>query len=160
MKLWNESQDEVKIVKKDIEMAKSIMKMIEIRSKAVETLINEEFVSLKLEGYYEVIKEGITALMAVDGYRTLSHEVLIGYLKEFYNDFSESDIMLIDQIRQLRNKIAYKGFFIDKDYMERNEAKIKHIIKKLNEILKSKTSGNFGKVIVGKSSEQRKQVTT
>jgi len=140
MKSWKESQDEARAVKSDAEMAKSILKMVEIRSRAVETLHKDEYVSLKLEGYYEVIKEAITALMALDGYKTLSYEVLIGYLKEFYSEFSESDIMLIDQIRGLRNKIVYKGFFIDKDYLERNEAKIKEIIKKLKMILHAKIS--------------------
>src|SRR3989344_2216766 len=119
-------------------MAKSILKMIEVRTKASEILTSDEFISLKLEGYYEVIKETITALMAVGGYKTLSHEVLVSYLKEFYTEFSESEISLIDQIRRLRNKIAYKGFFIDKDYLDRNEIKIKSIIEKLRHTLNSK----------------------
>ena len=136
MKSWKESQ--VRIVKKDFEMAKSILKMIEVRTKASEILTSDEFISLKLEGYYEVIKETITALMAVGGYKTLSHEVLVSYLKEFYTEFSESEISLIDQIRRLRNKIAYKGFFIDKDYLDRNEIKIKSIIEKLRRTLNSK----------------------
>ena len=136
MKSWKESQ--VRIVKKDFEMAKSILKMIEVRTKASEILTSDEFISLKLEGYYEVIKETITALMAVGGYKTLSHEVLVSYLKEFYTEFSESEISLIDQIRRLRNKIAYKGFFIDKDYLDRNEIKIKSIIEKLRHTLNSK----------------------
>ena len=117
MKSWEESQNEVRAVKADIEMAKSILKMMEIRINAVGILDKDEFVSLKLEGYYEIIKEAITALMAVDGYKTLSHEVLVGYLKEFFSEFPESDIILIDNIRGLRNKIVYKGFFIDKDYI-------------------------------------------
>ena len=142
MKSWKESTSEVRTVKADIDMAKSISKMMEIRSSAVETLSKDEFVSLKLEGYYKVIKEGVTALMAIDGYKTLSHEVLVGYLKEFYSEFSESDIMLIDQIRGLRNKIVYKGFFIDKDYLERNETRIKEIIGRLKNILNSKLNEN------------------
>jgi hypothetical protein len=138
MKCWKESQDEVRTVKKDLEMARSILKMIEVRLKAVALLNNDKFVSLKLEGYYEIIKEAITALMAIDGYKTLSHEVLIGYLKEFYDEFSDSEILLIDQLRMLRNKITYKGFFVQKDYLQRNETKIKEIIEKLNNIVKRK----------------------
>ena len=138
MKSWKESQDEAREVKADIDMAKSISKMMDIRSRAVEVLTKDEFISLKLEGYYEIIKEGITALMSIDGYKTLSHEVLIGYLGEFYKEFSESDLMLMDQVRSLRNKIVYKGFFIDKDYLDRNEAKIREIIGKLKRIVHSK----------------------
>jgi len=70
-----------------------------------------------------VIKEAVTALMATDGYKTLSHEVLTGYLKEFYPRLSEAEIALTDQLRVLKNKIAYKGFFISPDFLKRNEAR-------------------------------------
>jgi methyltransferase-like protein len=73
MKIWKESQDEVNKIRPDKEMAKSLLKMMEIRLKATESLNKEKFTSIVVEGYYEVIKEGITALMAIDGYKTLSH---------------------------------------------------------------------------------------
>tara|TARA_Y100000310_G_scaffold345857_1_gene471567 strand:- start:19762 stop:20184 length:423 start_codon:yes stop_codon:yes gene_type:complete len=138
MKEWNQSQREIRKVKQDLEMARSILKMVEIRIKAVKMLNKEEFASLVIEDYYEIIKEIITALIAVDGYKTLSHEVLIGFLKEFYDEFPESEILFIDQLRQLRNKIVYKGFFIESDYLNRNQDKIKEIVNKLKEILVSK----------------------
>lgn len=138
MKTWQESQDEVRKVKSDKEMAKSILKMIETRLKVLKLKNKKEFASLIVEDYYEIIKEALTALMAIDGYKTLSHEVLIGYLKEFFPQFSEFDIKLADNLRQLRNKIAYKGFFINPDFVERNEAKMKEIVSRLIGILKEK----------------------
>lgn len=138
MKLWKESQDEIREVRPDKEMAKSILKMIEVRLKALELKDKNKFASLIVEDYYEIIKEAITALMAIDGYKTLSHEVLIGYLKEFFPQFSESEVVLTDQLRQLRNKIAYKGFFVTPDFVERNETKIKEVVSKLVHVLKEK----------------------
>lgn len=138
MKFWEESQDEVRKVKPDKETAKSLLKMIETRVRVLEIMNRKEFASLIVESYYEIIKEAITALMAIDGYKTLSHEVLIGYLKEFYPQFSEYEIGLIDEFRKLRNNIAYKGFFIAPDFVERNEARIKGIVLKLVQILKGK----------------------
>jgi hypothetical protein len=138
MKIWKESQDEVNKIRPDKEMAKSLLKMMEIRLKATESLNKEKFTSIVVEGYYEVIKEGITALMAIDGYKTLSHEVLIAYLKEFYREFTEYEIQFIDQLRQLRNKIVYKGFFVQTDYLERNERQIKQAIEKFNKIIQKK----------------------
>lgn len=135
MKSWKESKDEVQEVKSDKEMAKSILKMVETREKELESKDKKEFTSLVIEDYYEIIKEAITAIMAIDGYKTLSHEVLIGYLKEFYKQFSESEILLADQLRKLRNKIAYKGFFVEYSFLERNESDIKEIISKLKQIL-------------------------
>jgi hypothetical protein len=140
LKLWKESQEEFRKVKPDKEMAKSILKMIEVRMKALELKDRKEFASLIVEDYYEIIKEAITALMAIDGYKTLSHEVLIGYLKEFFPQLSESEITLADQFRQLRNKITYKGFFVTPDFLERNEEKIKKVALKLVDILKQKLS--------------------
>ncbi len=139
MKSWKDVQGEVQRVKPDIEMAASILKMMEIRKEATELLDKEKFASLKVESYYEIIKEGITALMAIDGYKTLSHEVLISYLNEFHRrDFLESDTIFLDQLRQLRNKIVYKGFFVQIDYLDRNEVRIKTMVKKLIHILQIK----------------------
>ena len=138
MKLWRESQEEVRIVRFDREMARSILKMIEVRMKALELMDRREFASLVVEDYYEIIKEAITALMSIDGYKTLSHEVLIGYLKEFYPQFSESEIALVDQLRQFRHKIAYRGFFIPPDYIDRNETRIKEVTLRLLHILKDR----------------------
>lgn len=138
MKTWQEAQQEVNRIKPDKEMAKSLIKMMKKRLEASESLDSERFTSIVVEGYYEVIKEGITALMALDGCKTLSHEILVVYLKEFYKEFSEYEIRAIDQLRQLRNKIVYKGFFVQKDYLDRNERQIKGIITKLKATVQNK----------------------
>ena len=138
MKEWKGSQSEVNKIKPDKEMAKSLLKMMEIRQNAVESLDKEKFASIIVEGYYEIVKEGITALMSIDGYKTLSHEVLIGYIKEFYKEFSESEVYFIDQLRKIRNKIVYKGFFVQKDYLDRNKKQLKEITEKLRKIIEQK----------------------
>jgi hypothetical protein len=138
MRPWKEARKEVRRVRPDRGMARGILKMIEVRMKALKLKDREEFASLVVEDYYEVIKEAITALMAIDGYKTLSHEVLIAYLKEFYAGFSDSEIMLMDQLRVIRNRIAYKGFFISADYLERNEARIEAVVAKIKKALEEK----------------------
>lgn len=50
MKYWNESQDEVRKVKSDREMARSLLKMIEVRMKALKSLDRKEFPRLLLKG--------------------------------------------------------------------------------------------------------------
>ena len=138
MKEWKESQNEINKVKPDKEMAKALLKMMAIRLKAVESLDKNMFASIIVEGYYEIVKEGITALMAIDGYKTLSHEVLIGYIKEFYSEFSEQDIIFMDNLRRIRNNIVYKGFVVQKDYLDRNEKMVNTIIKKLKKLIEDK----------------------
>jgi len=112
--------------------------MITVRLKALRSIDRREYASLVAEDYYEVIKEAITALMAIDGYKTLSHEVLIAYLKEFYPNFSNAEIVLMDQLRVLRNRIAYKGFFITPDFLERNETRIEAVVLKIKRALEEK----------------------
>lgn len=138
MKLWGESQGKIRRVRPDKERAESILKMIDVRMKALELLDRKEFSSLVAEGYYEIVKEALTALMALDGYKTLSHEVLIGYLKEFFPEFTEHEVMLADRLRQVRNKIAYKGFFVAPEFIERNEKDIKELVVKLVNILRAR----------------------
>ena len=140
MRSWKEVRNEVRRIRPDKGMAKAILKMIKVRVKALKLTDRQEFASLVVEDYYEVIKEAITALMAIDGYKTLSHEALITYMKEFYTDFSQSEITLMDQLRVLRNKIAYKGFFIAPDFLERNEARIEEIVSKIKGVLEEKLS--------------------
>ena len=147
MKSWKEAENDVNRIRPDKEMAKSLLKMMKIRLKATESLDKNRFTSIVVEGYYEVIKEGITALMAMDGYKTLSHEALVVYLKEFYKEFAEHETVFIDQLRQLRNKIVYKGFFVEKDYLDRNEKQIMEIVAKIRKLLErpdgqSETNGN------------------
>lgn len=82
METWEDLHDQIEEVTSDKEMARSILKMVEVRERELESKDKKEFTSLVVEDYYEIIKEGITAVMAVDGRKTLSHEALVVYLNE------------------------------------------------------------------------------
>jgi CRISPR/Cas system-associated endonuclease Cas3-HD len=72
---WKESQEEVRKIKPDRQIALALLHMIEVRMKALEELKGrQEFASLVVEDYYEIIKEALTALMAIDGYKTLRRD--------------------------------------------------------------------------------------
>jgi len=64
--------------------------------------------------------------------------VLIAYLKRFYKEFSEHEILFIDEMRKLRNKINYDGFKVKPQYLEFNKESILKIIEKLDKILEMK----------------------
>ncbi len=119
------------VIKKSIdkETANSLKKLAEIRLNDVEKLSTT---TLKVESYYEIIKELITAFMALNGYKSYSHECLISFLFSFSKDFESQEINLIDQLRVIRNDIGYRGAFVDDDYLKRNKEKILKIINKLN----------------------------
>lgn len=73
--------------------------------------------------------------MYKNGFNCTNHLCLIAYLKEKFKDF-DFEIGKIDELRKIRNEINYKGFFIKKDYLERNELEFQNIINQLKERLK------------------------
>lgn len=138
MKEWEEVKEEVWKARPDKELSRSILKMVDVRLAAIESLNKKEFTSIIVENYYEIVKELISALMSIDGYKTLSHEVLVVYLKQFYKIFTREELFLIDQLRQIRNKIVYRGFFVQEDYLKRNEGSFNLIIEKLRKVIINK----------------------
>lgn len=61
----------------------------------------------------------------------------MSYLNKFY-DFTEEELILIDELRELRNDIDYRGRYLEMDYLDRKEQKIEEIISKLEEIIAKK----------------------
>lgn len=119
------------------------------RAKALKEMAIERFADIKkekkpykvLEQYYEVIKELITALMYVDGFKTLSHKTRVFYLEKDYNtSFTKEEFILIDEVRRLRNDILYYGRRVDGAFLINKEEQLKSIINKLIKIVNEKLS--------------------
>lgn len=122
----------------DKQRAKNILNMIALLEKRILLQDKKTMSSLILADYYEVIKELITGVLFVDGYKTLSHKDLFEYLSTKYKDFSSSELSLLDDLRTLRNRISYEGFNAPSSYLERNEESFKDVIKKLKILLEKK----------------------
>ncbi|MGD9276576.1 MAG: hypothetical protein PVJ67_05365 [Candidatus Pacearchaeota archaeon] len=122
----------------DKEKSKNILEMINLIEERIKVQDKDKFSSLIISCYYEIIKELITILLLIDGYKTLSHKDLIVYLKSNYSEISSSEIMLVDNLRIVRNRISYEGTKIDFSYLENKEIKIKQIIKKLKSLVNNK----------------------
>ena len=123
------------------EKAKSILKMVETTIEMINNLSTDKFPSNITKEYYKVIRELLSIVLLLDGYKTYgegAHKKLIEYVEKNYKEFSKYEISLIDNLRNTRNKIAYDGFFVEKDYIERKKKDIEIIIKKLKEIIKKK----------------------
>jgi len=122
----------------DKEKARSIVKMVSLIKERIKKQERDKMAALIIADYYEIIKELITAILLIDGYKTLSHKDLIDYIKEKYKEFSIHEISVLDDLRVLRNRIAYEGFFIEPSYLERNEPLFKEIIGKLENLIERK----------------------
>ncbi|MBI4738088.1 hypothetical protein HY772_00720 [Candidatus Woesearchaeota archaeon] len=108
--------------------------MANLRLKFWDKKVADEFIVLKVEAYYDIIKELIFAHLYKNGYNCTNHLCLIAYIREKIKDF-DFEIKKIDELRKVRNEINYRGLTIKKDYLERNELEFKNIIKRLTEEL-------------------------
>ncbi len=123
----------------DKERAKNLLAQVEVRLRDSKNKDPTEFATLIIEAYYELINQLLTALLAVDGYKTLSYIALIDYLRIKYSiQFSEHELQTIDELRKIRNRIAYEGFMIKKDYHDRKAQCTIQIITKLKKIVSNK----------------------
>jgi len=125
----------------DKEKAGSILKMVETTLEMIKTINTNKFPTNIVKEYYEILRELMTAILLLDGYKTEgegAHKRLIEYIGENYKQLTEHEISLLDDLRITRNKISYDGFFIKEDYLKRREKDIQAIIIKLKRIIKEK----------------------
>ena len=126
------------------EKAQSILNMVDTTIEMIKVIDAGKFSSNVTKEYYDVIRELLSVILLLDGYKTYgegAHKKLIEYVQSNYKEFSEYSISLIDDLRITRNKIAYDGFFVDKDYIDRKNKDIQEIIDKLKKIINEKLTG-------------------
>lgn len=126
----------VKKIKKDPERASKMLKMANLRREFWDRPIKDEFTALKVEAYYDTIRELIFAHLYKNGYNCSNHLCLISYLRGKFSQFKE-ETSIIDKLRKVRNNINYKGLLVEKEYLQMNEPEFKHIINQLKERLKN-----------------------
>lgn len=127
----------VKKIKENPEQAKALFYLAKRRLESVKKRRKDEYPQLLIESYYDVIKELITSLLAIHGYKSYSHECLISFLEKYYPDyFDDFQLRFLDGLRKLRSDIEYRGRDIADDYLERNLSIIEKIIKILLNIIK------------------------
>ena len=131
---WKECLEKGIITKtvEDKERSKQMLKMADTRFEFWNKQIAEKYTALKVEAYYDIIKELVFAHLYKNGYNCINHLCLIAYLKEKFKDF-DFEIGKIDELRIIRNEISYRGFSVKKDYLERNELEFKNIIKSIKD---------------------------
>lgn len=124
----------------DIEKVKSILQLIKEREEFVSSIDHNKFSTNATENYYEIIKELANALLLLDGLRTIgeyAHKDLIDYLIN-YKEFSESDIVFMNDLRIKRNNRAYDGKKIDPSYLVNNKKRILELIERLKRLIRNK----------------------
>jgi len=124
----------------DKEKVKSILQLIKEREEFVSSIDHEKFSTNASENYYEIIKELASALLLLDGLKTTgeyAHKDLIDYLTN-YKEFTQADILFMNDLRIKRNNSAYDGKKIEPSYLINNKPRILELIERLKNIIKNK----------------------
>jgi len=90
---------------------------------------------LIIEAYYEIIKELLTAIMYIDGYKTLSHVQLIDF---FSNNYENKWKWLMNELRKLRVSIVYSGKRISGEFLVNHGDRINEMIIQLLRLVEGK----------------------
>lgn len=124
--------EEIFKISKDEKRAKALKEMALDRFSKIHVLQDSY---RKVEEYYEIIKELLTAFMYTQGFKTLSHKALIEFSSREIKSLSRADISLIDELRLKRNAIIYYGEKVTGDFLKSRESTIKKIINSLAGII-------------------------
>lgn len=85
-------------------MNKSIRRIEHIKAQK----LNAEDAEFLFEDIYESIREAGQSLMALRGYKPLSHEAVIAFIRDVYN-LDPEKINKFDRYRKIRNKLVYEA---------------------------------------------------
>jgi|SRR3989344_52049 len=129
--------DEIFKISKEKDRASDLFEMAKERLEIIKILPRDKSYKI-IEEYYEIVKELLTAIMYMDGYKTLSHIKLIEYFSYHYKVLNETEIRLIDNLRKFRIIIGYYGKKLSKDFLINNEDSVKSIINIIIKVVEDK----------------------
>jgi len=139
---WDDCLEyKVKKVKENPEQAKALLQLAQRRLESIKKRRKDEYPQFLIESYYEAIKELISALLAIHGYKSYSHECLVSFINEYYPDFLDDfQLHFLDSLRKLRSDIQYRGRDVADDYLKRNITTIENIIQILTDLINKEIS--------------------
>lgn len=133
---WGKCKQQfIRTVTPDEEKINSMLDTINKRKEFVENQqVNDNNVSFIIEGYYELIKELLAALLLKNGLKSKNHQCLISY---FYRKHSnrEFEANLISEMSYLRNRLNYYGEAVDISFYNKNKKEIIKIIQFLKSLV-------------------------
>ena len=125
------------------EKAKSILTMCNVTLDMIKE-INPKYASNIIKEYYEVLRELSTIILLLDGYKSTgegAHKNIIDYI-EGKNILTEYEIILFNDLREKRNRIAYDGFVITESFLKRKNKDILKIIDTLKKYIATSTESS------------------
>ncbi len=126
---------EVKKAAPDINLAKSLVKDMIERARDAISLDISKFPKIIFENIYDSLRDFADVLLAIDGFKSYSHQASFAYLSKY--GFEDSLLDVLDKFRYKRNSSKYYGQSISIDeakeilnFYNRNKQKINILLKK------------------------------
>jgi len=133
---WKECEQKfIRKVTVDLVKVSSIKEMAFKRWEFIKSVTTtEKNVSFVFEGYYEVIKELLVALLLQSGFRSQNHQCLITFLSKEHG--YDAEVNIIKQMNFLRNRLNYYGEAVELAYFQENYKSFEKIITLVRSLLK------------------------
>lgn len=134
---WEEcTSKHLREVSVDIEKIDSVVELAKERLDFVHSIpLTQKNVSFLFDDYYEIIKELLVALLLKNGFRSSNHQCLFSFFARKYPD-KEFEIVVIQQMNFLRNRLNYYGERVDDTYFKENYKSFEEIIQLLLGLVK------------------------
>ena len=113
--------------------AKSLKNMAELTLQRLRESNLLKYPSNSLTDYYDIIHKLMESLTNLEGIKIKgdgAHQELIDHICSKH-EFSEADKIFLQEMRDLRNRINYEGFFVNEFFINSNKDRIELIIQKL-----------------------------
>ncbi|NQU79633.1 hypothetical protein HQ545_07725 [Candidatus Woesearchaeota archaeon] len=122
-------------VQPDKQKSNALKKMAMITLQRLDETDTVKYPTNTLNDYYDIIHKLMEAITLAKGIKIKgegAHKELIDYVTTLLN-LSEQTEQFLQQMREYRNRIAYEGFTIHKNYIELNKDEILKIVTTLSD---------------------------
>ncbi len=121
----------------DIQKSKALIEMARITLQRLNTTDIYKYPSNTLTDYYDIIHKLMESLALSKGIKIKgegAHQELIDYVCKVHN-LGESVRILLQEIRDYRNRTSYEGFMVNENYIKQNISRIRDILSSLSKLL-------------------------
>ncbi len=121
----------------DMQKSKALIEMARMTLERLNKTDIYNYPSNTLTDYYDVLHKLMESLTLSKGVKIKgegAHQELIDYICKTYN-LKDSQRILLQEIRDFRNRTSYEGFMVNENYIRQNIHKINEIIKILKKML-------------------------
>lgn len=136
MKSWKDciAKKEITKTKANRSMAIQMERMALLREDFLEHHRDEKYIVLKLEAYYDIVKELLYANLYKNGYSCTDPQCLVAYVEHHLRGFKKEHA-LIEELFSLKQKMHRTGETQIQDFLKKNQIGLKKTIELLKERL-------------------------